>query len=59
MPDPERTPTGELIRYASVAAIMSAAMLVLSRGKWLFALLLGIWLFFALKRLRRALQKRR
>ncbi|MDQ7988433.1 MAG: hypothetical protein REI09_02255 [Candidatus Dactylopiibacterium sp.] len=53
MARPPRDPFGELLLHALVAAGMSLAMLILTRGKWLTALLIGIWLIFTILRLRR------
>jgi len=54
MPTPERNPLLELAKYAIVAAGMCLAMLVLTRGKWLTALLIGVWLVFAVLRIKRS-----
>jgi hypothetical protein len=53
MPKPDRDPINELLKYAIVATSMCLAMLVLTRGKWLTALLIGIWLVFVIIRLKR------
>jgi hypothetical protein len=55
----DRTPLRELAKYAGVAAIMCAVMLILTRGKWLTALVLGIWLFLVARRFIRYFQNRR
>jgi len=57
MPTPEREPLRELARYALVAAGMSVAMLVLTRGKWLTALLIGVWLAASVLRFARAAKR--
>lgn len=44
MPGRPRDPIDELLKYAIVACGGSLVMLVLMRGKWLTALLLGVWL---------------
>ncbi|GAB2891200.1 hypothetical protein GCM10027046_19940 [Uliginosibacterium flavum] len=53
MPKPDRDPLNELLKYAIVAAGMCLAMLVLTRGKWLTALLIGVWLVFVVIRFKR------
>ncbi|MBS1210750.1 MAG: hypothetical protein H6R19_3148 [Proteobacteria bacterium] len=53
MPKPDRDPLNELLKYAIVAAGMCLAMLVLTRGKWLTALLIGVWLVFVIIRFKR------
>jgi hypothetical protein len=53
MPKPKRDPLNELLKYAIVSAGMLLAMLVLTRGKWLTALLLGVWLGFVWLRFKR------
>lgn len=53
MSRPGRDPLGELLKYAIVAAGMCLAMLVLTRGKWLTALLIGVWLIFVVIRFKR------
>ncbi|WP_170942960.1 hypothetical protein [Candidatus Dactylopiibacterium carminicum] len=51
---PSRKSLDELLRYLLVAGGMSVVMLVLTRGKWLTALLIGGWLaLFVLRFLRR------
>ncbi|MDO6385042.1 hypothetical protein Q3Y64_01940 [Uliginosibacterium sp. 31-12] len=40
--------------YAIVAAGMCLAMLVLTRGKWLTALLIAVWIGFVLLRFKRS-----
>lgn len=57
MPKPDRDPLGELLKYAIVAAGMCLTMLVLTRGKWLTALLIGVWLGFVWLRFKRAAKK--
>lgn len=54
MPEPEHDPLKELFRYALVAGGMSLIVLVLTRGKWLTGLLIGVWLGFVVLRFRRA-----
>lgn len=53
MPKPDRDPINELLKYAIVATSMCIAMLVLTRGKWLTALLIGVWLVFVIIRFQR------
>jgi uncharacterized membrane protein len=53
MPKHPRDPINELLKYAIVAAGMCLAMLVLTRGKWLTALLIVIWLVFVVLRFKR------
>jgi len=53
MPKPDRDPINELLKYAIVASGMCLAMLVLTRGKWLTALLIGVWLVFVVIRFKR------
>lgn len=53
MPKTPRDPINELLRYAIVASGMCLAMLVLTRGKWLTALLILIWLVFVMLRFKR------
>ncbi|MDB5816189.1 MAG: hypothetical protein JWN23_3306 [Rhodocyclales bacterium] len=50
----ERDPLQELLRYVLVAAGMCVTVLVLIRGKWLTALVLGIWLLAVVVRFKRA-----
>ena len=57
MPKPDRNPLNELLKYAIVSVGMLLAMLVLTRGKWLTALLIGVWLGFVVLRFRRAARK--
>jgi len=53
----ERDPVQELLRFALVAGGMVAFVLVLTRGKWLMAALLGLWLFGVFVRFKRAAQR--
>lgn len=53
MSRPPRDPIDELLKYALVAVGMSLLMLVLTRGKWLTGLLIGIWLVFVVLRIKR------
>lgn len=53
MSRPPRNPLDELLKYAIVAAGMCLVMLVLTRGKWLTALLILTWLGFVLLRFKR------
>lgn len=53
MPKPDRNPLDELLKYAIVASGMCLIMLVLTRGKWLTALLIGVWLGFVILRFKR------
>lgn len=53
MPKPPRNPIDELLKYAIVAGGMCLVMLVLTRGKWLAALMIAIWLGFVLLRFKR------
>ena len=53
MSKPDRDPINELLKYAIVAAGMSLIMLVLTRGKWLAALLIGVGLVFVVLRFKR------
>ncbi|GAB4063537.1 hypothetical protein [Uliginosibacterium sediminicola] len=49
----EHDPLKELLRFVLIAGGMAVFVLVLSRGKWLMAALLGLWLlgvFFRFKR---------
>lgn len=48
-----RNPIDELLKYAIVATSMCLIMLILTRGKWLAALVIGIWLAFVVLRFRR------
>ena len=48
-----RDPLQELLRYVLVAAGMCVTVLVLVRGKWLTALVLGIWLLAVVVRFKR------
>ena len=50
----ERDPLQELLRYVLVAGGMCVTVLVLIRGKWLTALVLGIWLLAVVVRFKRA-----
>lgn len=53
MPAPERNPLHELLKYATVAGLMCAVMLVLTHGKWLTALIIGVWIAFVILRIKR------
>lgn len=53
----ERDPMQELLRYVLVAGGMVVFFLVLTRGKWLTAALIGVWLFAAFMRLKRAAER--
>lgn len=53
MPQPDPNPFQELLKYALVAAGMSLVVLVLTRGKWLTAFLLIVWLGFVILRFKR------
>lgn len=59
MQKPERDLLGELLKYAIVAASMSLIMLVLTRGKWLTALLIAIWLGLFVVRIKRAAKNKK
>lgn len=53
MQKPPRDPLGELLKYALVATGMCLVMLVLTRGKWLTALVIAVWIGFVLLRFKR------
>lgn len=59
MQKPDHDPLTELLRYALVAGGMSLIVLVLSRGKWLTGLLIGVWLLLVMLRLKRKTTQRR
>jgi len=56
MSRPEREPLRELAMYAIVAASMCLTVLVLTRGKWLTGVLIGVWLVFVVLRFKRSHQ---
>jgi hypothetical protein len=59
MPERDDDPLQELLKYALIAGGMSLIVLVLTRGKWLIGLLIGVWLVFVFLRLKRASARRR
>lgn len=59
MPERESEPVKELLKYALIAGGMSLVVLVLTRGKWLTGLLIGIWLVFVVLRVKRVSAQRR
>ncbi|MBK9616535.1 MAG: hypothetical protein IPO35_13890 [Uliginosibacterium sp.] len=59
MPERDNEPVKELLKYALIAGGMSLVVLVLTRGKWLTGLLIGIWLVFVVLRVKRVSAQRR
>lgn len=59
MPERDDAPLKELLKYALIAGGMSLVVLVLTRGKWLIGLLIGVWLVLVFLRLKRASARRR
>ena len=59
MPERDNEPVKELLKYALIAGGMSLVVLVLTRGKWLTGLLIGIWLVFVVLRFKRVSAQRR
>lgn len=58
MPERETTPVKELLKYALIAGGMSLVVLVLTRGKWLTGLLIGVWLILVVLRFKRQAARR-
>jgi type IV secretory pathway TrbD component len=53
----EHDPLKELLRFVLIAGGMAVFVLVLSRGKWLMAALLGLWLLGVFFRFKRAARR--